>query len=104
MAKFFDLTPIPHAMHFIRIRECIVRLNVGASVEEGPLTKRNVAKQTGKLNKKKEEKKYIKKKKAKEFVIESRRKMIQEIGAPAKSDANGQAEEAKCRRIYGSIR
>lgn len=46
----------------------------------------------------------MKKKKAKEFVNESRRKMIQEIGAPAKSDANGQAEEAKCRGIYGSIR
>lgn len=96
MEKFFDLTPISYAMHFIRIRECIVRLNVGASVKEGPLTKRNVAKQTGKLNKKKE-------KKAKEFVNESRWKMIQEIGAPAKSDANGQAEEAKCRRFHGSI-
>lgn len=65
MAKFFDLTPIPHAMHFIRIRECIVRLNMGASVEEGPLTKRNVAKQTGKLNKKTKKKKIFEEKKSK---------------------------------------
>lgn len=49
-------------------------------------------------------KKKYEEKKAKEFVNESRRKMIQEIGAPAKSDANGQAEEAKCRGIHGSIR